>query len=76
MGFGYGFETTDRIGANNFDGVGAFGWSGAYGTYYRVDPESHTVMSLMLNQLPNTTDIRTVFPALVYQSLTDLAIRR
>ena len=73
---GMGFETTDRMGANNFDGVGAFGWSGAYGTYYRVDPESRTVMSLMLNQLPNTTDIRTVFPVLVFQSLTDLAIRR
>lgn len=75
MGFGYGFETTDRIGANNFDGVGAFGWGGAYGSVYRVDPESGIVMSLMINLMPNATDIRTVFPVLVYQSVLDIRPR-
>ena len=70
MGYGFGFETTDRFGANGLDSVGAFGWGGAYGSVYRVDPQAHLVMSLMINIMPNTNDIRTVFPTLVYQALT------
>ena len=68
-GFGYGFETTDRYGANGMDGVGAFGWGGAYGTTYRVDPESGLVLLVMIQLLPNTTDIGAVFPTAVYQAL-------
>ena len=70
MGFGFGFETTDRFGANGLDSPGAFGWAGAYTSTYRVDPQSHIVMSLMLNLVPNGTDIKTVFPTMVYQALT------
>ena len=33
LGFGLGFETVDRYGANGLAGVGAFGWGGAYGTH-------------------------------------------
>lgn len=69
LGFGLGFETTDRYGANGLDSEGAFGWGGAYGTVYRVDPDARLVMVLMIQLLPNTTDIRTVFPTLVYQAL-------
>jgi len=69
LGFGLGFETTDRYGANGMDSEGAFGWGGAYGSVYRVDPEAKLVMVLMIQLLPNTTDIRTVFPTLVYQAL-------
>ncbi|MFM1897296.1 MAG: hypothetical protein RLZZ385_2370 [Pseudomonadota bacterium] len=69
LGFGLGFETTDRYGANGMDGVGAFGWGGAYGSVYRVDPGAGLSLLLMINQLPNSTDIRTTFPTLVYQAL-------
>ena len=69
LGFGLGFETTDRYGANGMDSEGAFGWAGAYGTIYRIDPESRLVMLMMIQLLPNATDIRTVFPTLVYQAL-------
>ncbi|WP_164978526.1 serine hydrolase domain-containing protein [Pseudoxanthomonas composti] len=68
-GFGDGFEITERPGGNGLDGVGAFGWGGAYGTTYRVDPQSGLVLLLMIQQLPNATDIGAVFPALVYQAL-------
>src|SRR4029077_17410820 len=40
LGFGFGFETTDRYGANGMDAVGSFGWGGAYGSVYRVDPKA------------------------------------
>ena len=68
LGFGLGFQTTDRYGANGLDGVGAFGWGGAYGTVYRVDPESGLVLVLMIQMTANRTDIRTTFPTLVYQA--------
>jgi len=71
LGFGLGFETTDRYGANGMDSVGSFGWGGAYGSVYRVDPEAGLTIVLMINQLPNGTDIRTKFPTLVYQALVE-----
>jgi CubicO group peptidase (beta-lactamase class C family) len=71
MGFGFGFETTERYGAKGMDWEGAFGWGGAYGTNYRVDPEARLVMVLMLQLIPNTTDIRAKFPTLVYQALVE-----
>ena len=36
---------------------------------YRVDPESRLVMVLMIQLIPNATDLGTVFPSLVYQAL-------
>jgi CubicO group peptidase (beta-lactamase class C family) len=74
LGFGLGFETTDRYGANGMDAVGSFGWGGAYGTVYRVDPQAHLVIVLMIQLLPNTTDIREKFPTLVYQALTGASV--
>jgi CubicO group peptidase (beta-lactamase class C family) len=71
LGFGLGFETTDRFGANGLDPEGAFGWGGAYGTIYRVDPEGRVVMVLMLQLLPNSTDIRAKFLTLVHQALVE-----
>ena len=69
LGFGLGFETVDRFGANTMSSEGAFGWGGAYGSIYRVDPEARLVMVLMIQLMPNATDIRDVFPTLVYQAL-------
>ncbi len=69
LGWGLGFETVDRFGANVMSSQGAFGWGGAYGSIYRVDPEARLVMVMMIQLIPNATDIREVFPTLVYQAL-------
>ena len=69
LGFGLAFETVDRFGANGMSSEGSFGWGGAYGSAYRVDPEARLVMSLMIQLVPNATDVATVFPTLVYQAL-------
>jgi len=69
LGFGLAFETVDRFGAGGMSHEGAFGWGGAYGSWYRVDPEARLVMVLMIQLVPNGTDIREVFPSLVYQAL-------
>jgi CubicO group peptidase (beta-lactamase class C family) len=71
LGFGLAFETVDRYGANGMASVGSYGWGGAYGTRYHVDPETRLVIVLMIQLLPNTTDIREKFPNLVYQALGD-----
>jgi CubicO group peptidase (beta-lactamase class C family) len=75
LGFGLGFETTDRYGANGMDSVGSFGWAGAYGSIYRVDPEARLVIVLMIQLIPNTTDIRSAFPTAVYQALVESPAR-
>ncbi len=71
LGFGLGFETTDRAGANGLDPEGAYGWAGAYGTNYRIDPGARMVMSMMIQMLPNGTDIGQKFPTMVYQALVE-----
>ncbi len=69
LGWGLGFETTDRYGANGMDAVGSFGWAGAYGSIYRVDPKAHLVLVMMVQMLPNPGDIAPRFSTLVYQAL-------
>jgi CubicO group peptidase (beta-lactamase class C family) len=71
LGFGLGFETTDRYGANGLSSVGTFGWGGAYGSTYRVDPDARLTLVFMIQMLPNRTDVAQKFPNLVYQALLD-----
>jgi CubicO group peptidase (beta-lactamase class C family) len=75
LGFGLGFETTDRYGANGMDSVGSFGWSGAYGSMYRVDPNARLTIVMMTQVLPNASDIGQRFPTLVYQALVEPALK-
>jgi CubicO group peptidase (beta-lactamase class C family) len=71
LGFGFGFQTVDRYGADGMAGVGAFGWSGAYGTKYQVDPKSGMVVVLMIQLMPNGTDIQPKFMNAVYQAVVE-----
>ena len=71
LGFGLGFETTDRYGANGLSSVGTFGWGGAYGSSYRVDPDARLTLVFMIQLIPNRTDVAQKFPNLVYQALMD-----
>ena len=70
-GFGLGFQTTDRVGANGLDPMGAYGWAGAYGSMYRIDPGSGTTMLLMIQLLPSSTDLGQRFPTSVHQAFTE-----
>jgi CubicO group peptidase (beta-lactamase class C family) len=69
VGFGYGFDVAEQYGAKGLAGVGAFGWGGAYGTTYQVDPESGLVLVFMMQLMPNTTDAQPKFLNAVYQAL-------
>jgi CubicO group peptidase (beta-lactamase class C family) len=71
LGFGFGFQTVDRYGANGMAGVGAFGWGGAYGTTYQVDRNGRLVIVLMIQLMPNGTDIQQKFYNTVYQAMVN-----
>jgi CubicO group peptidase (beta-lactamase class C family) len=68
-GFGFGFETTERYGAGGMTSEGSSHWGGAYGSVYYIDPVEHLVIVFMMNQLPNSSDVRDKFQAMVYQAL-------
>ena len=74
MGFGLGFQTTERTGADGrVESVGTFGWGGAYGSQYEVDPKQRLVLVFMIQQLPNRSNVPQKFPMLVYQALVEPA---
>ena len=70
-GYGFGFQTTDRVGGNGLDPVGSYGWAGAYGSMYRVDPNGGITLLLMIQLLPQNTDLGQRFPTLVHQAFLE-----
>jgi CubicO group peptidase (beta-lactamase class C family) len=72
QGFGLGFSIVENPGADGrVESVGTFGWGGAYGSNYNVDPKERLVLVFMIQQLPNRTDVAAKFPMLVYQALVE-----
>lgn len=71
QGFGLGFATTDRLGADGYSSVGTFFWAGAYATLYRVDPKERMVIVFMVQMVPSRSEVAARFPTLVYQALVD-----
>jgi CubicO group peptidase (beta-lactamase class C family) len=70
--FGLGFFIIEQPGADgHVESAGSFGWGGAYGSSYEVDPKEHLVLVFMIQMLPNRTDVATKFPMLVYQALVE-----
>ena len=71
-GFGLGFRTLDRAGAaGRIESPGTFGWGGAYGSEYEVDPAERLVLVFMVQRMPNLTWFGQRFPMLVYQALVE-----
>jgi CubicO group peptidase (beta-lactamase class C family) len=69
LGFGYGFETVEKYGAKGMESAGSYGWGGAYGSTYFVDPQERLVAVFMIQLMPNDTDIREKITTLIYQAL-------
>ena len=71
LGFGLGFQTTDQVGANGLEPVDSYGWAGAYGSVYRIDPTAGIDVLMMIQLLPNTTDLAARYQAAVHQAFTE-----
>lgn len=72
-GFGLGFTMTNDLAASRITGSkGAFGWGGAAGTYFRIDPKEDLIYIMMIQLMPyNHLQAREKFQTMVYQSLID-----
>jgi CubicO group peptidase (beta-lactamase class C family) len=70
-GFGLSVRVvTDRAARGTLLSDGTYGWSGAQGTHFFVDPKEQLVGVLMI-QTPNVTEIRADFENLVAQAIID-----
>jgi CubicO group peptidase (beta-lactamase class C family) len=69
LGYSIAFETIDQFGAKGLSSAGAFGWGGAYGSVYRVDPADRLTMIFLMQLIPVNTGLQEKFPNLVYQAL-------
>ena len=71
-GFGYGGEVREWVGGSHRAGSeGAFGWSGAYGTYFWVDPKEQMVALLLHQLFPRNGRTAELFQALAYAAIVD-----
>lgn len=72
-GFGLGFTvTTDLAASQSLGSLGSYGWGGAAGTYFRVDPEEDLIYIMMMQLMPyNHLEAREKFQTLVYQAIVD-----
>ena len=53
-GYGYGVRTLiDKAKANHNGSLGAFGWTGGFGTWCEADPEEQVAIVYMHNTVPN-----------------------
>ena len=69
LGFGLGFETVDRFGANGMSRKARSAGAAPTDRSIASIRKRKLVMVLMIQLIPNATDIREVFPSLVYQAL-------
>ena len=72
-GFGLGFAITEGLaGFKNLGSVGMYGWGGAAGTYFRIDPKEEMIIIQMIQLRPYIhLNHRSEFQTLVYQAIID-----
>jgi CubicO group peptidase (beta-lactamase class C family) len=74
MGFGMTVEVvTDPVQASTFRSTGSFGWDGAFGTHFWVDPKAKLVAVLLVQAPagPVTRGVQGDFETAVMQSITN-----
>lgn len=71
--FGLGFSvTTDLAQTEMLGSEGAYGWGGAAGTYFRIDPKEDMAILMMIQVMPYAhLQAREKFHNLVYQAVVE-----
>ncbi len=71
--FGLGFSvTTDLAATEALGSTGAYGWGGAAGTYFKIDPKEDMAILMMIQVMPYShLQAREKFHNLVYQAIVD-----
>lgn len=72
-GFGLGFSVCQDLGERGTPGsIGEYGWGGAYGSTYWVDPKEDMVVVYFKQLIPsNGLDDQAKLRALIYQAIAD-----
>lgn len=71
-GFGLGVAVTVEPGRSGEIGsAGSYGWGGAAGTRFWIDPEEDLIAIFMTQSVPHQTQLGDQFRTLVYQALID-----
>ena len=73
FGFGLGFEVHTRLGDSGLEGsVGEYGWSGAAGTTFWVDPKEQLVALYMVQaSADDTRFLRNQFRTMVQAAIVE-----
>ncbi|HTM47734.1 MAG TPA: serine hydrolase domain-containing protein [Bryobacteraceae bacterium] len=72
-GFGLGFRVREQVGQSaTLGSAGEYGWGGAYGTYFWVDPKEQMIGILMIQLMPYAhINLRPEFQNAVTQAIVD-----
>ena len=72
-GFGLGFSVvTNPAETKILNSKGTYGWGGAFGTYFQIDPKEKLIYVIMIQRRPYASlKLREYFQNLVYQSIID-----
>ncbi len=72
-GFGLGFGVRlATAAAGEVGSAGEYGWGGAAGTSFWIDPRERLIGVFMVQSIPHRTQLREQFKALTYQAITRL----
>lgn len=72
QGFGFGFGvTTDLADSKSLGSVGQYYWSGAYCTYFFVDPKEELIAILLTQVQPYNNYYGTIMRQFIYQAITE-----
>ncbi|WP_299531255.1 serine hydrolase [Ulvibacterium sp.] len=72
QGFGFGFAvTTDLADSKSLGSVGQYFWSGAYRTYFFVDPKEELIAILMTQVQPYNNYYGNIMRQFIYQAFTE-----
>lgn len=73
LSFGLGFSVTTDLAASRILGSeGSYGWGGAAGTFFRIDPKEDMIILLMIQLMPyNHLRAREKFQTMVYQAVIE-----
>jgi len=72
QGFGLGFGiNSDLAASHNLGSIGSFYWSGAYNTYFFIDPKEEMIGILMMQFAPYTNLYGEKLRQFSYQAIVD-----
>ncbi|GAA3551365.1 serine hydrolase domain-containing protein [Amycolatopsis ultiminotia] len=74
QGRGFGFGVTpllDPVGINSLSSLGEYGWGGAAGTNFWIDPQADLVVLFMMHVIPPPEALWVALRNLVYQALVE-----